>query len=119
VVIAPDGDILTDSHVVHNARRLATTFTDGTQANASLIGEDPASDLTVIRADVSGLPYALLGDSGALRVGQVVAINEQLVNSIDDLHRFLADWPIRNPVMLTVLRGQDRLAVQVSPDEAN
>jgi len=266
VVIAPDGYILTNSHVVSNARRLATTFTDGTQAKATLIGEDPATDLAVIRAEASGLPYALLGDSGALRVGQlviamgnplgfqstvstgvisalgralrsregrliesiiqhtaplnpgnsggplldsrgevvgvntaiimmaqgigfaipadtarwvvsqllthgrvrrgylgiagrerplhrrlvlfhdlpneraveimsvegdgparqaglregdlVVAINEHMVNSIDDLHRFLADWPIGSPVTLAVLRGKERLAVKVSPVEA-
>jgi hypothetical protein len=72
VVIAPDGYILTNSHVVHSARRLATTFTDGTQAKASLIGEDPATDLAVVRAEAAGLPYALLGDSAALRVGQLV-----------------------------------------------
>jgi S1-C subfamily serine protease len=266
VVLAPDGYILTNSHVVHNARRLATTFTDGGQANAALIGEDPATDLAVIRAEASGLSYALLGDSAALRVGQlviamgnplgfqstvstgvvsalgralrgrdgrliesiiqhtaplnpgnsggplldsrgevvgintaiimmaqgigfaipantarwvvsqllthgrvrrgylgiagrerplhrrlvvfhdlpneraveimsveadgparqaglregdlVVAIDEHMVNSIDDLHRFLADWPIGSPVMLTVLRGPDRLTVRVSPAEA-
>jgi S1-C subfamily serine protease len=72
VVIAPDGYILTNSHVVHRSRRLATTFTDGTQAGASLIGEDPATDLAVIRAEAAGLPYALLGDSAALHVGQLV-----------------------------------------------
>jgi S1-C subfamily serine protease len=72
VVIAPDGYILTNSHVVSQARRLATTFTDGAQTTAHLIGEDPATDLAVIRAEASGLPYALLGDSAALRVGQLV-----------------------------------------------
>ncbi len=266
VVIAPDGYILTNSHVVLNARRLATTFTDGTQAAATLIGADPATDLAVIRAEASGLPYALLGDSGALRVGQlviamgnplgfqstvstgvvsalgralrsregrliesiiqhtaplnpgnsggplldsrgevvgintaiimmaqgigfaipantarwvvsqlltygrvrrgylgitgrerplhrrlalfhnlandraveimsveqdgpahqaglregdlIVAFNEHLVSSIDDLHRLLADWPIARPAALTVIRGQERLRVKVSPNEA-
>jgi S1-C subfamily serine protease len=266
VVIAPDGYILTNSHVVHKARRLTTTFTDGTQVVARLIGEDPATDLAVIRAEASGLPYALLGDSALLRVGQlviamgnplgfqstvstgvvsalgralrsregrlieniiqhtaplnpgnsggplldsrgrvvgintaiimmaqgigfaipvntarwvvsqllthgrvrrgylgiagrerplgrrlvrfhnlfneravevvsvepngparqaglregdlVVAINEQGVAGIDDLHRFLAEWPINGPVTLTIIRGQERLAVEVMPTEA-
>jgi S1-C subfamily serine protease len=266
VVIAPDGYILTNGHVVNDARRLATTFTEGTQAKATLIGDDPATDLAVIRAEASGLPYASLGDSAALRVGQlviamgnplgfqstvstgvvsalgralrsregrliesiiqhtaplnpgnsggplldsrgqivgintaiimmaqgigfaipantarwvvsqlltygrvqraylgiagrqrpldrrlvlfhslaneqaveimsvepngparqaglregdlVVAINEQIVTSIDDLHRFLADWLINRPVTLTVIRGQDRMAVTVKPVEA-
>ncbi len=72
VVIAPDGYILTNSHVVHNARQLTTTFTEGAQTTATLIGEDPATDLAIIRAEASGLPYALLGDSASLRVGQLV-----------------------------------------------
>ncbi len=72
MVIARDGYILTNSHQVGHDRRLATTFTEGTQVAATLVGEDPASDLAVIRAEASGLPYALLGDSGALRVGQLV-----------------------------------------------
>jgi S1-C subfamily serine protease len=266
VVIAPDGYILTNSHVVHNAQRLTATFTDGTQVVARLIGEDPATDLAVIRAEASSLPYALLGDSASLRVGQlviamgnplgfqstvstgvvsalgralrsregrlieniiqhtaplnpgnsggplldsrgrvvgintaiimmaqgigfaipvntarwvvsqlltygrvrrgylgiagrerplgrrlvrfhnlvneravevvsveqdgparqaglregdlVVAINEQAVTSIDDLHHFLAEWPIDGPVTLTIIRGQERLAVEAMPAEA-
>jgi S1-C subfamily serine protease len=55
-----------------------------------------------------------------LREGDlVVAINEQAVASIDDLHRFLAEWPINGPVMLTIIRGQDRLAVEAVPTEAS
>jgi S1-C subfamily serine protease len=72
VAIAPDGYILTNSHVVHNSAGLTTTFTDGAQTKATLIGEDPSTDLAVIRAEASGLPYAALGDSGKLRVGQLV-----------------------------------------------
>jgi S1-C subfamily serine protease len=54
-----------------------------------------------------------------LREGDlVVAINEQAVASIDDLHRFLAEWPIDGSVTLTVIRGQERLAVEVMPAEA-
>jgi S1-C subfamily serine protease len=72
VVIAPDGYILTNSHVVDRARRVTTTFTDGTEAAARLVGRDPATDLAVVRAEASALPYASLGDSAALRVGQLV-----------------------------------------------
>lgn len=72
VVIAPDGYILTNSHVVHNAKRLAVTLTNGTTLSATLVGEDPATDLAVIRADGSSLPYASLGDSTLLRVGQLI-----------------------------------------------
>ena len=72
VVIAPDGYVLTNSHVVHDATRLATTFIDGRTASANLIGEDPATDLAMIRVNTSGLPYAILGDSNGIRVGQLV-----------------------------------------------
>ena len=79
VVIAPDGYILTNSHVVHKASRLETTFTDGNTVSAMLIGDDPATDLALIRAEASALSYASLGDSAAVRVGQlVIAIGNPL-----------------------------------------
>jgi S1-C subfamily serine protease len=72
VVIAPDGYILTNDHVVHQADRLIITLTDGTNLGATLVGKDPATDLAVIRADGSNLKSATLGDSASLRVGQLV-----------------------------------------------
>jgi S1-C subfamily serine protease len=72
VVIAPDGYILTNSHVVHGATRLAITFTDGSTRAASVVGTDPPTDLAVIRTFDSGLAYAKLGDSSGVRVGQLV-----------------------------------------------
>lgn len=79
VVIAPDGYILTNHHVVQNSKSLSAAFTDGSHAEATVVGSDPATDLAVIRAQASGLPYATLGDSTRLRVGQlVIAIGNPL-----------------------------------------
>ena len=72
VVIAPDGYILTNDHVVRNAKHLTVGLTDGTSLSAELIGKDPATDLAVIRANAAYLPSSILGSSDRLKVGQLV-----------------------------------------------
>lgn len=72
VIIAPDGYILTNNHVVQGAEALSVTTQDGTSLDAALVGADPATDLAVIRAGGSHLPYAVLGDSSTLKAGQLV-----------------------------------------------
>src|SRR6266853_46312 len=70
-VIAPDGYVLTNSHVVHNASRFEVTMADGSVFSATLVGEDPETDLAVIRVNASQLTRARLGDSRSVRVGQI------------------------------------------------
>jgi len=71
-VIAPDGFILTNSHVVHDADKMEVTLADGQMFNAWLIGEDPETDLAVIRINApQQLTHAHLGDSRTIRVGQI------------------------------------------------
>jgi S1-C subfamily serine protease len=71
-VIAPDGYILTNSHVVADAHGIDVTFTEGDTLAAALIGLDTATDLALIRVPLSGLAYAALMDPPELQVGQLV-----------------------------------------------
>ena len=79
VVFTPDGYVLTNAHVVEGATKLRALFTDGQSHEAALVGADADTDTAVLRVSANGLPHAELGQSGTLRVGQmVVAIGNPL-----------------------------------------
>ncbi|HEY6452309.1 MAG TPA: trypsin-like peptidase domain-containing protein [Steroidobacteraceae bacterium] len=72
VIVTPDGYLLTNQHVVQGAAHVQLTLIDGDSLKAQLIAEDASTDLAVLRAEGSGLPFAALLPSQRLRVGQLV-----------------------------------------------
>ena len=79
VIISPDGLLLTNSHVVQGAREARLALSDGRIIEARVLGNDPDTDLALLRANSDGLPFAALGDSKQLKRGQIaVAIGNPL-----------------------------------------
>lgn len=78
-IIAPDGYVMTNSHVVHGAAKMEVTLADGRKSGAILVGDDPETDLAVIRINASRLSHVTLANSKSVRVGQIaIAIGSPL-----------------------------------------
>ncbi len=70
VVISPDGYIVTNFHVAGNAKEITVTFVGGKKMKAKLVGGDPISDIALVKVDGSDLPYASLGNSDDVIIGE-------------------------------------------------
>jgi S1-C subfamily serine protease len=71
VLFTPDGFLLTNHHVVSGRSQVRVRTTDGRDLAGRVVGADPWTDLAIVQADASGFPFATLGDSSRLRVGQL------------------------------------------------
>ena len=79
VIISTDGYIITNNHVIDGASKITVRLTTGIEYAATLIGTDAQSDIAVLKVDATGLPYATIGDSAKLAVGEeVLAIGNPL-----------------------------------------
>lgn len=72
VIVSADGYIITNNHVVEQAKDIQVLLSDKRQMTARLIGTDPKTDLAVLKIDATGLPFLKWGDSSRLKVGEVV-----------------------------------------------
>lgn len=70
-LITPDGYLVTNSHVAGGASALEVTLPDGRSAEAQVVGDDPDSDLAVLKVQASDLAWVRFGDSSRVRVGQM------------------------------------------------
>jgi S1-C subfamily serine protease len=78
-LISPDGFVMTNSHVVHGAERVTAQTPEGRQSRAEIVGDDPDTDLAILRIDLPGLHHISFADSSAVAVGQIaIAIGNPL-----------------------------------------
>lgn len=70
VIISPDGYIVTNYHVAGNASEITVTFVGGKRLKAKLVGSDPLSDIALLKVDGNDLPYATLGNSDDVVIGE-------------------------------------------------
>ncbi|HER43348.1 MAG TPA: hypothetical protein ENO08_02675, partial [Candidatus Eisenbacteria bacterium] len=85
LIISPDGYILTNEHVVRDAEQIIITLSDGTETNAVLVGSSAVYDLALLEIEAKNLPYAQLGESDGLQIGEwVIAIGSPFGYLLND-----------------------------------
>jgi serine protease Do len=85
VIVSQDGYIMTNEHVVRDAEQIVVTLSDGTEVDAELVGSSAVYDLALVRIDARGLPFAPLGESVDLEIGEwVIAIGSPFGYLLND-----------------------------------
>jgi serine protease Do len=85
VIVNPEGYILTNEHVIRNAERLFVTLNDGSELDVSVVGAAAEFDLALLKVEGENLPYAALGDSDNLEIGEwVIAIGSPFGHLLND-----------------------------------
>ena len=116
VILDGAGYIVTNNHVVHGAREIQVELVDGTKYPASIVGTDALTDLAVIRAESDGLPFASLGASDNLAVGEwVVAIGNALGEGISATEGIVSRLNVSLTVGGNTLRGLIQTTAAVNP----
>jgi len=115
-VIDPKGFIVTNNHVVEGATQIQVEFADGTTYPASIVGTDALTDLAVIKVDSDDLPYAALGESRELSVGEwVVALGNALGEGISASEGIVSRLNVSVTVRGTTLRDLIQTTAAINP----
>ncbi len=116
VILDGEGYIVTNNHVVEDAREIQVELADGTKYAATVVGTDALTDLAVIRAEAGGLPFASLGTSGSLAVGEwVVAIGNALGEGISATEGIVSRLNVSITVGGNTLRDLVQTTAAVNP----
>lgn len=115
-IIDSEGYIVTNNHVVQNARRVQVELADGRTFPANIVGTDALTDLAVLKIDGTDLPYAHLGDSSLLAIGDwVVAIGNALGEGITATHGIVSRLNVSVTVSGNTLRGLIQTDAAINP----
>ena len=116
VIIDSEGYIITNNHVVENAKEVQVELLDGTAFPANIVGSDALTDLAVIKVAEEGLPYATLGDSPHLAVGEwVVAIGNALGEGISASEGIVSRLEVSVSVGGNTLRDLIQTTAAINP----
>jgi len=116
VIIDSEGYIITNNHVVEDAQSVEVELSDGRTFSADIVGTDALTDLAVIKAEATGLPYARLGDSSQLAVGNwVVALGNALGEGISAAEGIVSRLNVSVSVSGNTLRDLIQTTSAINP----